>query len=282
MSDTTADGRERPSTGDSTEIETDSERGDRRAGTPTAVAGGLRRGRLRRWLRALVTVGGLQAGLALVYLFGTDAGLAAPATLAVPFVWLTAAGVAVWVVDPPAVSTRVWLVAATAGAAYTGLLAWLTGVLSLSSGPAAGLHLVLLPPGWGPMVGWDGPLFAARLVPYRILGYLALGYLVAVVVAETVGDLQPASDSSETSRRACSAAGGIVAISSCAGCSLPVVSWLLGGVGSVALVGSESVGPATYLFATGAYLLAVAALVWRDRVAAVVAAVVSRVRPRLA
>lgn len=213
--------------------------------------------RLPSWLRVLVTVCGVESGLALAYLLGTDAGLAAPASLAVPFVWLTVAATAVWVVDVPRVPRRVWLGAAVAGGSYTLALAWLTGVVSLSSGAATGLDLLLLPPGWGPALGWDGPVVAARLLPYRVAGYLALGYLVAVAVADAAGP----------GDRVCSAAGGVVALSSCAGCSLPLVSWLVGGLGSVALTGSVGVGPATYLLATGSYLVAVGALVWRGRIA---------------
>lgn len=226
----------------------------------------------RRLARFLVNVGGVQAGLALVYLSATDAGLAAPTTLAVPFVWLTAAATAIWAVDTPSVSRRVGAVAAVVGAGYTLGLAWLTGLVSVSTGDAAGLHLLTLPPGWGPAVGWDGPFVAARLLPYRVAGYLAVGYLVAVAAAETLAG----HESSGTG--ACSAAGSAVAVASCAGCSLPVVASLGVGLGSVGLA-VDSLGPSTYLLATVSYLLAVAALVWRRRLAGWLDGLLARASP---
>lgn len=228
-------------------------------------------GRGRR-SRFLVSVCGLQAGSALVYLLATDAGLAAPTTLAVPFVWLTTAATAVRVVDTPSVSRRVGVVAAVVGAGYTLGLAWLTGLVSVSTGDAAGLHLFTLPPGWGPAVGWDGSFVAARLLPYRVAGYLAVGYLVAVAAAETLAG----HESNGTG--VCSAAGGAVAVASCAGCSLPVVASLGAGLGSAGLA-VGGLGLSTYLLATASYLLAVAALVWRRRLARWLDGLLARTSP---
>lgn len=223
----------------------------------------------RRLARFLVSVGGVQAGLALVYLAVTDAGVTAPTTAAVPFVWLTAAAAAVRAVSPPPVSRRVGAVAAVVGVGYTLGLAWLTGLVSASAGDAAGLHLLTLPPGWGPAVGWDGPVVAARLLPYRVGGYLAVGYLVAVAAAETL------ADGAVSTGGAC-VAGGAVAVASCGGCAFPVVAAVAGGLVGV---GAAGVGASTYLLATASYLLAVGALVWRHRLARRLTRVAAAVAP---
>lgn len=226
-------------------------------------------GRAPSWLRALVTICGVEAGLALAYLLATDAGLAAPTSLAIPFVWLTAGGFAVWVVDHPSVTGWRRAVAVAVAVGYVAVLVWLTGTVSLSMGADTGLQVILLPPGWGPLLAWNGPVVSARLFPYRVFGHLVLGYLVFVAVTDVVRR----SDGSEfDDGRACSVGGGLLALTSCAGCSLPLVSWILGSVGSLALVGSSgaNAGFLTYVLATGAYLLAVVALTARRQIASLV------------
>ena len=184
---------------------------------------------------------GAQSALALAYLLATDAGLAAPSMLAVPFVWLTVAAVAVRHAERPAVGrTSRWLGRAV-GAGYALGLAWLIGVVGPAMG-AAGLDLVFLPPGWGPVVRYIGAGVALTIVPYRAIGVLALGYLVSLAARNVLEEGLSAG------------VGGIVALGSCAGCALPLLGSLAGALGGAGL--GLSVGGGTYLLGTAAYTLA--------------------------
>lgn len=185
---------------------------------------------------------GAQSALGLGYLALTDAGLAAPTTLAVPFVWITAAVVAVRHAERPAVGRTGRWVAAGVGAGYAFGLAWLTGAVGPSMGVATGVDLLVLPPGWGPALRYGGGALALTLVPYRVVGILALGYLVALSARTVVGEGLPAG------------VGGLVALGSCASCAFPLVASVAGALGGVGL--GLGVGGGPYLFGTAAYLLA--------------------------
>lgn len=202
-------------------------------------------------LRTAVLALGVQSALALSYLVLTDAGLTAPTMLAVPFVWVTVAIVAVRHVERPAASRTVQLVAGLAGAGYALGLAWLTGMASSAMGTATGLDIVLLAPGWGPVLRFSGTTFSLVLVPYRVVGFIALGYLVSLAVRDVLNSGLSAG------------VGGVVALGSCASCALPVVAAVGGLLGGAGLGAVPAVGGGTYLIGTAAFVLAVAVLVRR-------------------
>ena len=202
--------------------------------------------------RTAVLALGAQSALALAYLLATDAGLAAPTMLAVPFVWVTVAAVAVRHADRPEARRRVRWIAGAVGAAYALGLAWLMGAISPSMA-ATGLNVVLLPPGWGPSVQYSGAAVAVTLLPYRALGVVSLGYLVSLSVRDVVESGVSLG------------VGGVVALGSCAGCALPLlaaVGGVLGGVG-LGLGAAPAIGGGTYLLGTTAYVLAVGVLAVR-------------------
>ena len=208
------------------------------------------------YVRTAVLALGVQSALALAYLAVTDAGLAAPRTLAIPFVWITAAVVGVRHADRPGTSRNVLVLAGLVGAAYALVLGWFTGAVGLSSGAATGLDVVLLPPWWGPMVRYDGPLVSLFLFPYQAIGYAALGYLVSL----TVRDVAEYGSSAGVA--------GLIALGSCASCALPVVAALgsaLGGAG-IGLGTTSAATAGTHLLATIAYVLSVAVLTVRPTI----------------
>ncbi|WP_336036603.1 DUF7546 family protein [Halobacterium yunchengense] len=171
-----------------------------------------------------------------------------------PFVWLNVAAAAVFAVDPPTASRRVRYAVGAAAAAYLLVLAYFGGVLDLahvghahSHGGASGLTVFTsLPPGWGPTVAYDHALFSVTVVPYQLVGYLALAYLAYAALLDT----------------ASAALSGAVGLLSCASCSWPVFASLLAGV-----AGGSAVASAVYSFSvdlsTAAFVAAVALLVWR-------------------
>lgn len=207
-------------------------------------------------LRTAVLALGVQSALAFAYLLSTNAGTAAPTMLAVPFVWITVAAVAVRHVDRPTASRTVRWMAAGVGVAYALVLAWLMGAVGQSMGMAMGLDIVLLPPGWGPAVRYSGGYLAVTLLPYRAVGVVALGYLVSLAVRDVV-------DAGVST-----GLGGVVALGSCVSCALPVVAAVGGALGGAGLgLGSgPAVGGGTYLLGTAAYVLAVVLLSIRPRI----------------
>ena len=204
-------------------------------------------------LRTAVLALGVQSGLALSYLLLTDAGTTAASMLAVPFVWITAAVVAVRHVDRPDSDPWLRAVGIGVGAAYALGLAWLTGAVGPQMGPSTGASLLTLPPGWGPLFSYSGGGIAIVLSPYRAVGIAALGYLVSLAVRDVVDSGLSVG------------VGGLIALGSCASCALPLLAAVGGALGGAGLGAGAlpAVGGGTYLLGTAAYVLAVAMLAVR-------------------
>lgn len=202
-------------------------------------------------VRTAVFALGAQAGLALAYLALTDAGVAAVPWMAVPYVWITAAVVAVVHVDRPAVTGRRRAVAVAVGAGYGLALAWVAGLVAVGDA-GGGITLALLPPWWGPVLRSHG-VIALTLFPYRVVGYGALGYLAHAAAGDALAGGSGVLPGS---------AGGLLAVLSCVGCAVPLLSVVgLGGVGAgavAALAGGG--GLERQVLGTAAYLLAVGLL----------------------
>lgn len=204
-------------------------------------------------IRTAVLALGAQAALAFVYLATTDAGLAAPTTMAIPLVWLTTAAVAVRHAEPPAGGVRTRVVAGVVGLAYGVGLAVVAGMIQRSAG-MAGTNVVLLPPWWGPAVQFAGLGLAGTLFPYRLVGYAALAYLVYIAVADALA----------RGAGAVRGAGGAVGALSCTGCALPLIASLGGAAGGIAGgVTALLAGSPTYTIGTIAYVVAVGLLAYR-------------------
>ena len=109
-----------------------------------------------------------------------------------------------------------------------------------------GFRIAWLPPGWGPALLYNGPLLELTLVPFMLVGYLALAYLVYATVLDAVG----------------SALGGVLGLLSCVSCTWPVLASLVGGLaggtGLAAVATNQSYGLSTVVF-----LLTVGLLYWR-------------------
>ena len=204
--------------------------------------------------RAAALVLACEALVLLAYFGLTPNSVTQPRYALYPFVWMNAALYAVWRVapaDPPEWARRL---ADFAGVGYFLLLAFLGGLLAVFGPEHAHTHVhgwqvTMAAPGYGPRVGYVGSWFHVYVVPYRVVGYAALAYLVSAAVREvSVGSL-----------RAVTGALGVV---TCVGCAFPVVATLASGGG--ALAGLASVATAYPLdVSTAAFLLSVAALSWR-------------------
>ena len=211
---------------------------------------GLLGDRLDRPPATLAIVG---AGLAVaVYAAATSAYLAAVApvitdlrVLAYPAVWLAVSvGTAVWVDRTVAGRRRPWL-GRVVGGAYVLGLCWLGGLLGASAG-AEPLRVLSTLPGWGPIVIYDTEVVRASLVPFKLVAYLALGHVVAVLVAAQ-------------GRSVRAAALGVATCVSCTAPLLVAIGGLLGGVHVSAMLASVGYDVATVVLVATFGLLARAA-----------------------
>lgn len=169
-----------------------------------------------------------------------------------PFVWINAGLYAVWRVRPAAASDGVRRLADFVGVGYFLALAWLSGLLAVYGPDHAHAHLhgwqlTLATPGWGPRIAYVGDWFHVYFVPYRVVGYLALAYLLAAAVREL-------------SARTLT---GALGVATCIGCSFPVLVSLAGSAGMGGGAGLATVSALSLDLSTAAFVLAVGVLLWR-------------------
>lgn len=175
------------------------------------------------------------------YLLVVDPQVLASRYLLYPFIWVNVALVAVLHARSPGGSDRSRAVGAAVALAYLAALSVTAGVVTESTA-VAGVRVVWpLPPGWGPTLLVGGAGLRVALVPYEVVGYAALAYLVYGTVVE-----------------ARSVVGGAVGLVSCVGCTLPVAAGLVGAV----IGGTVAMGTTTWAYdlSTVAYVAAVVLL----------------------
>lgn len=176
--------------------------------------------RARAWVGLLAL-----EGLALVAYFAVGSAEAGPVRyLVYPFGWLNVGLWAVLRVTPTPGHRRHRLVGLVVGVGYFLLLMAVPGNVGLGAAADVSVRVGWYAPGWGPLVAVTTPWVRLFLVPFEVLGYAALAYLV---YANTL----------RLTRGTVSAALGLA---TCVGCTVPVVAPLVGLLG----------GPATSLTTT--------------------------------
>lgn len=212
---------------------------DRLVARVDALARGPRHERAIGVVLALVVV----EVAALALYLSTGALVTQPRYLLYPFVWINLVAYAL-VRAPVSLrrgDRRLAAIGGAIGGAYFALVAWLTGMVALAPGPpATGLHLMAAPPGWGPMLAYDGTLVRATIVPFQVVGYAGLALLVALAAA----------------RASRSVAAGAFGLVSCVGCTLSIVGALTAAV----VGGAAAVAGITYDLSTAAFVLTVLSL----------------------
>lgn len=186
--------------------------------------------------------------LTIAYLLASDAQVTEPRYLVYPFVWLN---VGIWALartNPVARNDRDRYVGATIAVAYFLLLAYVGGVVGAGVGEnALGWRIAWLPPGWGPAVLYSGASVNLALLPYKVVGYATLAYLVYATVLDAAG----------------SAVSGVIGLLSCVSCTWPVLATVITGfTGSGAAVASAAT-EWSYALGTVVFVATVALLLWR-------------------
>ncbi|EJN60234.1 hypothetical protein HSB1_08370 [Halogranum salarium B-1] len=185
------------------------------------------------------------------------------------FLWINVGLYAIWKTDPAPSNPRTRRLAILVAAGYFLLLAVVGGVLGPShSSPLAALitdghthshgataaagsfDVRMLPPGWGPSLVYQGAWVMVILMPYKVVGYVALAYLVYATVIDAVT----------------ASISGALGLLSCVSCAWPVLGSI---VASIFGSGSAVAVAATtwpYDISTVAFLGAVGLLLWRPTV----------------
>lgn len=163
-----------------------------------------------------------------------------------PFLWIN---VGVWAVlrtNPVARSERHRYVAAALAAGYFLVLAATSGIIGLGSAQI-GWNVAWLPPGWGPALTYGGEQFRLALLPYKVIGYAALSYLVYATILDA----------------AASVVSGLLGLISCVSCTWPVAASLLTSVLGGSTLAVSGVYALSYDLSTAVFLVTVGLLYWR-------------------
>lgn len=183
------------------------------------------------------------------YVVGLDVRVRDWTLFVVPFVWINVALWALVRTTPSPTSARNRRLALAVAGGYFLLLAYFGGLVAPGHGQATTFSVELwdIPPGWSPAVLYNGSVLSLALLPYKVVGYLALAYLVYATAVDASNAL----------------VGGVVGLFSCVSCSFPIVAGIVTGIvgsgGAFAVMATES----GYLLSTVVFVATVALLYWR-------------------
>ncbi|MEF8853059.1 MAG: hypothetical protein V5A44_05780 [Haloarculaceae archaeon] len=204
-------------------------------------------------LQVLVAAIGFETVLLVGYFLVTDATVTTPRYVVYPFLWINAVLWAGMRIPFPSASRRHHAVALGVALAYFLLLANWAGLITLTGGghhpvpdSILGLSVGSGSPGWA-RVRFITRTVAVSFVPFRVIGYLGLAYLVYAAVLDVTGAV----------------ASGAIGLLSCLSCSFPILASVVTGLwgGSVTLM--STVFAHSTDFSTLAFLVSVGLLYWR-------------------
>ncbi|RXK49209.1 DUF7546 family protein [Halorientalis pallida] len=167
-----------------------------------------------------------------------------------PFVWINVGLWAILKTTPsPSPSRDRWLAGGIA-VAYFAVLAYaggLVGPASSMAGRSLRVTVLALPPGWAPTLIYNGDVLSAALFPFKLVGYVALAYLVYATVLDAAG----------------SAVTGLLGLLSCVSCSWPVLASLATGLLGSGSALAGAVYTQSYGLSTLVFVVTVGLLYWR-------------------
>ncbi|WP_436923193.1 DUF7546 family protein [Halosimplex amylolyticum] len=195
----------------------------------------------------------LEGVLVVGYFLATPGDVTVPRYVLYPFVWINAVLVAAYRTPIPAAPPRRHLLAGAIAAVYFLLLANWAGLVGLTVGGhhpipegVLGLSVGAGSPGWG-RLRLVTRVFYVSFVPYRVIGYLGLTYLVYAAILDASGAV----------------ASGALGLVSCLSCSAPILaSFATGLLGGWVTLMSTAVAYSIDV-STVAFLASVALLYWR-------------------
>lgn len=174
----------------------------------------------------------------------------------IPFLWITVSLLAVWYARPVDRGMRHRAFAAAAAGGYFLLFLVFSGTVGFSPstiepvtgsfgfGVEVGRSL-----GWGPILYYAGGWIGVRIIPYQVVGYLALSYLVYTAVLNVTK----------------SASAGALGLILCPGCAAAVLAPVLGGVAGLSSALTLLLRY-TYEISTVLFVVAMGFLYWQPSV----------------
>nr|WP_272931380.1 ABC transporter ATP-binding protein [Halobacterium noricense] len=169
-----------------------------------------------------------------------------PVVLAYPFVWINASIWAVSRVSLPDASQKQRMLALGVALAYFLLLGGVGG-LYMFHGAGLGARISWLSPGWGPAFVYSGASLTVSLLPFKVIGYATLAYLVAATVLDA----------------ARTGAAGLLGLFACVSCTWPVAATVLTGAFGSASALAAAAQSQPYALSTVVFVSSVLLLVWR-------------------
>lgn len=167
-----------------------------------------------------------------------------------PLVWMTVAVWAMLAVDLEAETRLQAALGSSIGLVYFLGVLWIPGNIGLgAAGSEFVLRVEMYSPGWGPLLVVTGPWLRLFLVPFEVLGYAGLAYLLTANVLKL-------------SRETLSGALGLV---TCVGCTVPVLVPVMGLLGGPATSLTTTAYAYSYDIGTVLYVLTVGLLYYGGR-----------------
>lgn len=219
--------------------------------TATRLVAVLDRPTVRRDIFIVAGLLAIQVGLVGLYFGITDSTITQPRYVLYPLAWIAVGVWAPFRVNRRTSDPRARLVGAAVAFGYFLLVAWIAGLIGFSGGHLhefqTGLDITLASPGWGPRVSYVTGVGFVTVIPYLLVGYASLSYLVYVTVADMTA----------------AAASGLLGLFACVGCSFSLLASLVAGTAG----GSSGIATAVYALSidisTLVFLFAIGLFVWR-------------------
>lgn len=174
----------------------------------------------------------------------------------IPFVWTTVSILAVYFTDPVSRGWKHRLFASGIAGGYFLLFLALSGSIGLTPslfdpvtnalGIGFGFDRTL---GWGPILFYAGEWVGVRIIPFQLVGYLALSYLVYAAVLDVTK----------------SASAGLLGFALCPGCAAAFFAPAFAGVAGLSSAFALFIRY-SYEIATVLFVVAVAVLYWQPSV----------------
>ena len=157
-----------------------------------------------------------------------------------PFVWMNAGLWAVLRTTPAPQNRRHRVLGVLVGVGYFLVVMFVPG--NVGAGTLAAttdLRIAWYVPGWGPLVAFDSPVVRLYLVPFEVVGYASLAYLVYANALDVArGTLS-----------------GVLGLATCVGCTVPIVAPAVGLLGGPAAALSTTAYRWSYDAGTVLYLV---------------------------
>lgn len=171
-----------------------------------------------RWLAVLA----VQSFVLATYILAIETAVIAPRYLLYPFVWINVGAWAAINAEPDPDSSRHRLLTGGIGFVYFLAMLAVAGFVGAGNEAMTGWQIIAAPPGWGPMIAYQGAFIRLYVVPFQVFGYASLAYLLyAAALRATRGALS-----------------GALGLVSCVGCTWTIVAPLFAGViGGITTIG---------------------------------------------